>query len=118
MSSIFEAIGGLPALEVAVERFYERVTADPELASFFVGMDLHKLKYHQIAFLGQALGGPIRFNGRTMQRAHAHLRIEQRRGCAPSRWDASGTRCSRCPRISDRRSDRAVGISGGQRISA
>src|SRR6185436_11702465 len=38
MNSIYDAIGGQAALEAAVERFYERVTADPELASFFVGM--------------------------------------------------------------------------------
>jgi hemoglobin len=54
------------------------VTADPELAYFFVDMDLRKLKAHQIAFLGQALGGPLHYTGVGMQRAHAHLSIEQR----------------------------------------
>ena len=77
MDNIYEAIGGAPALEAAVQRFYERVTADPQLASFFQGLDMRKLKVHQIAFLGQALGGPARYNGAGMQRAHAHLPIEQ-----------------------------------------
>ena len=45
---------------------------------FFSDMDLRKLKLHQVAFLGQAIGGPMRYNGAGMQRAHAHLRIEQR----------------------------------------
>jgi hemoglobin len=78
MNNVYDAIGGQGALEAAVERFYERVTADPLLASFFEGMDLRKLKVHQVAFLGQAIGGPIRYNGKGMQQAHGHLRIEQR----------------------------------------
>jgi hemoglobin len=78
MENIYDAIGGQAALEAAVLRFYERVTADPELAYFFVDMDLRKLKAHQIAFLGQALGGPLHYTGAGMQRAHAHLSIEQR----------------------------------------
>jgi hemoglobin len=78
MNNIYDAIGGQAALEAAVQRFYDRVTADAELASFFEGMDLRKLNTHQIAFLGQAIGGPMRYNGSGMQRAHAHMRIEQR----------------------------------------
>jgi hemoglobin len=78
MKNIYEAIGGEAALEAAVQRFYERVTADPSLTSFFQGTDLRRLRSHQIAFLGQALGGPTRYEGQGMQRAHQHLRIEQR----------------------------------------
>ena len=77
MQSIYDAIGGEAALKAVVERFYERATADPLLAPIFHGMDLRRLKIHQVAFLGQAIGGPIRYNGH-IQRAHAHLRIEQR----------------------------------------
>jgi hemoglobin len=77
MENIYDAIGGQAALEAAVLRFYERVTADPELAYFFVDMDMRKLKAHQVAFLGQALGGPMHYGGAGMQRAHAHLNIEQ-----------------------------------------
>ena len=78
MNNIYEAIGGQPAVEAAVNRFYERVTVDPQLAHFFAGMDLRGLKVHQAAFLGQAIGGPQTYSGAGMQRAHAHLRIEQR----------------------------------------
>jgi hemoglobin len=77
MNDIYQAIGGHKAVEAAVQRFYERVTVDPELASFFAGMDLRKLKVHQVAFLSGILGGPVQYNGAGMQRAHAHLRIQQ-----------------------------------------
>jgi hemoglobin len=76
--SLYEEIGGQPAVEAAVNRFYERVTVDPILEHFFKNMDIRQLKVHQIAFLTQAMGGPERYNGAAMDRAHAHLRIEQR----------------------------------------
>jgi hemoglobin len=78
MKNIYEATGGQAAVETAVDRFYERVTVDPVLAHFFVNLDLRKLKIHQIAFLGQAIGGPANYSGAGMQKAHAHLKIEQR----------------------------------------
>jgi hemoglobin len=78
MDSLFDAIGGLPALEVAVQRFCERVRTDVAVAEFFVWMDLHHQKSHLLAYLGQALGGPTRYTGETMRRAHAHVWIEQR----------------------------------------
>jgi hemoglobin len=40
-------------------------------------MDLHKIKGHLVAFLGHAVGGPVRYTGSTMRRAHGHLHIEQ-----------------------------------------
>ena len=38
--SIYEQIGGPDAVAAAVERFYQRVLADPDLAPFFAGTDL------------------------------------------------------------------------------
>ena len=78
MDSLYDAIGGLPALEVAVQQFSDRVARDPELASLFVAMDLHKLKCHLIVCLAEAIGGPIRYTGSTMRCVHAHLHNEQR----------------------------------------
>ena len=76
--SLYERVGGEAAVNVAVERFYVRVLADPILASFFRDIDMSRLKSHQFAFLSQALGGPQRYTGAAMSRAHSRLRIEQR----------------------------------------
>lgn len=78
MDSIYEAIGGAAALDAAVRRFYERVTADPLLAPFFRGVDLEHLRKAQAAFLGQALEGPVNYSGSGAHKAHTRLRIEQR----------------------------------------
>ena len=76
--TLFERIGGAPAVEVAVDKFYVRVLGDPQLAHFFQKTDLAHLKRHQFAFLSQVMGGPKSYSGQTMAKAHAHLRIEER----------------------------------------
>ena len=40
---LLEKIGGPAALEAAVEIFYEKIVADPNLAKFFDGVDMDKL---------------------------------------------------------------------------
>lgn len=76
--TLYDRLGGEAAIAAAVERFYGRVLADPLLASFFEGIEMPRLKRHQFAFLSQALGGPNRYSGTSISRAHAHLPIQQR----------------------------------------
>ena len=68
--SIYETLGGQPAVEAAVDRFYARVLADPLLAPFFADTDLERLAAHQRAFLAMALRGPDQYHGRSMRAAH------------------------------------------------
>lgn len=75
--SDFEAIGGEVAVKEAVERFYARVFDDEQLAPYFVGVDQRKLKQHQATLVAQLLGGPQRYDGRTLGEAHAHLGVTQ-----------------------------------------
>ncbi|HLH44240.1 MAG TPA: group 1 truncated hemoglobin [Bryobacteraceae bacterium] len=76
--TLYDQIGGEPAVRAAVEQFYARLLADPMIGPFFENTDRTRLKAHQFAFLSQALGGPQRYSGAAMSRAHARLRIEQR----------------------------------------
>jgi hemoglobin len=54
--SIYDSIGGVPAVRAAVDDFYSRVLADMRLAPFFAGTDLERLKAHQRAFIAAANG--------------------------------------------------------------
>ncbi|HLU56935.1 MAG TPA: group 1 truncated hemoglobin [Pseudonocardia sp.] len=73
--SIYDSIGGAAAVAAAVDLFYERVLADPDLAGYFTGVDIAKLKSHQRSFIAAAIGGPEVFSGRSMKDAHAHLNV-------------------------------------------
>lgn len=73
--TIFASIGGGPAVNVAVEKFYERVLSDPELVHFFADVHVDQLKSHQRAFMAAAFGGPEVYRGRDMANAHAGLGI-------------------------------------------
>lgn len=73
--TLYDAIGGRGALKAAVDRFFERLLADPELAPFFPGRvdDVHRR--FVVTLLGEALGGPERYRGPDLATAHAGLRI-------------------------------------------
>lgn len=58
MTSIHVQIGGHEALEAVVAAFYGRVLADDELAGFFTGTNMARLKGKQVEFFAAALGGP------------------------------------------------------------
>jgi hemoglobin len=73
-TSMYDRIGGGPALREAVDRFYRRLLDDPELAGFFPE-DLTNLKRHQAALLAQVLGGPQAYEGRDLAEAHRALAI-------------------------------------------
>ena len=73
--TLFERLGGLVSIDVAVDQLYGRIQGDPELAPFFDHVDLRRQRSHQKAFLAMALGGPRSYRGRGMAEAHRHLRI-------------------------------------------
>lgn len=68
--SIYEQIGGAEAIEAVVADFYVRVLADDELAGFFTGTNMARLKGKQAEFFGAALGGPEPYTGAPMRQVH------------------------------------------------
>ncbi|MEG8177914.1 group 1 truncated hemoglobin [Nocardia terpenica] len=68
--TIYDAIGGQPALESVVEDFYVRVLADEQLAGFFTGTNMSRLKGRQVEFFAAALGGPEPYTGAPMKQVH------------------------------------------------
>lgn len=73
-ATMYERVGGAPAIREAVERFYRRVLEDPDLVGYFPP-DLTGLKAHQAALLTQVLGGPSAYAGRDLGAAHTGLNI-------------------------------------------
>lgn len=75
-STIYEEIGGAPAVTAVVDAFYLRLVDDAELAPYFAGKDMTRLKAHQRALVTVALGGASEeYTGRMMHPAHEGLGI-------------------------------------------
>jgi hemoglobin len=73
--SLYYAIGGRRSLVAAVQGFYGRLFADPEIAPFFPHGVTAQHKAYLVTVLGEALGGPERYRGPDLAKAHAHLSI-------------------------------------------
>lgn len=71
--SLFDRIGGAPAVEAAVDVFYRRVLSDDHISSFFDDVDMDAQRAKQKAFLTMAFGGPNEYSGRDLRSAHARL---------------------------------------------
>ncbi|KZS65350.1 group I truncated hemoglobin [Mycobacterium ostraviense] len=68
--TIYDQIGGYQAIEVVIEDFYARVLADDQLAGFFTGTNMSRLKGKQTEFFAAALGGPEPYTGVPMKQVH------------------------------------------------
>jgi hemoglobin len=61
------------AIELAVEKFYDRNLADDRINHFFVDTDLEKLRRHQFNFLRYAFSeGRIQYRGESIKAAHSN----------------------------------------------
>ena len=75
-TSIYDEMGGAPAVDAVVDAFYDRLIADEDLLRYFAGRDIDRLKAHQRALITVALGGtPEEYSGRMMHPAHVGLAI-------------------------------------------
>ena len=74
-TSLYHAIGGRGALVAAVDDFYVRMLADPQLAPFFPGGVGPRHRAYLSTVLGEALGGPERYRGPDLAQAHRGLGI-------------------------------------------
>ena len=71
--SLYEQLGGAPAVETAVDVFYRKVLSDDRVSSFFDDVDMDRQIAKQKAFLTMVFGGPVAYSGSDMRCGHAHL---------------------------------------------
>jgi hemoglobin len=86
MSTLYDKLGGAAAVDLAVEKFYEKVLADERVQHFFAHTDMEQQKQHQKAFMTYAFGGAQHWNGRPMRDAHKELVAEM--GLTDHHFDA------------------------------
>jgi hemoglobin len=86
MQSLFEKLGGISAVDTAVDLFYDKVLSDERIKHFFAHTDMARQRAHQKAFLTVAFGGPNAYEGRDMRAGHARLVSEM--GLSDIHFDA------------------------------
>lgn len=75
-STLYEQLGGQEGIGRVVERFYEKVLADPRINGFFAHTDMKKQIRHQTLFISWATGGPNQYTGKSMAKAHEGMHLQ------------------------------------------
>ena len=73
--SLYERLGGKPAITAVVDDFVGRVAADPRINGRFATTDIPRLKMLLVEQICQASGGPCTYTGRSMKATHAGMGV-------------------------------------------
>lgn len=73
--SLYDRLGGKPAITAVVDDFVGRVAADNRINGKFANADIPRLKMMLVDQICQASGGPCTYTGRDMKTAHAGMGI-------------------------------------------
>ncbi len=71
--SLYDRLGGLPAITAVVEEFVTRTTTDARIKDRFFNTDADNLKKLLTEFVCMATGGPCKYSGRDMTSSHAGM---------------------------------------------
>jgi len=74
-ATLYDRLGGEPAVGAVVNEFYDRVLADERVAHHFDDVDMADQRSHQTKFLSAVTGGPMTYEGDDMETAHEGLAI-------------------------------------------
>jgi len=73
--SLYDRLGGQPAITAVVDDFVGNVAADARINAFFAHTDIPRLKHLLVEQICQASGGPCVYEGRDMKTTHAGMNI-------------------------------------------
>ena len=71
--SLYDRLGGRPAVQAAVDLFYQKVLDDPRISRFFENIDMERQRAKQVAFMTFAFGGAPNYSGQSMRKSHEKL---------------------------------------------
>ena len=74
-ASLYDRLGGKPAITAVVDEFIAGVAADARINRFFAKTDIPKLKRLRVEQICEAAGGPCKYSGRDMKSSHEGLGI-------------------------------------------
>jgi hemoglobin len=74
-ASLYDRLGGKPAIEAVVGQFLQNVVADDRINGFFANVDAADLQMKLVDQICEASGGPCNYTGRDMATTHKGLGI-------------------------------------------
>ncbi|MCG8557828.1 MAG: group 1 truncated hemoglobin [Proteobacteria bacterium] len=69
--TLYEQLGGETALRAIIGEFIDAVFDDPMIGFFFRSADKKRIKMLELQHASELLGGPHRYRGRPLDKAHA-----------------------------------------------
>jgi hemoglobin len=76
-NSLFARIGGMPAVNAAVDTFYQKVLQDERISHFFKHIDMERQSGKLKVFLAFAFGAPMKYDGRSLRESHRHMQLTE-----------------------------------------
>ena len=73
--SLYERLGGKPAITAVVDDFVGNVAADDRINGFFAKTNIPRLKQRLVEQICQGSGGPCQYKGRSMKAAHRGMGV-------------------------------------------
>ena len=73
--SLYDRLGGKPAITAVVDEFVGNVAKDPRINGRFATTDIPRLKGHLVDQVCSASGGPCTYSGRDMKTTHMGMGI-------------------------------------------
>jgi hemoglobin len=74
-ASLYQRLGGYPAITAVVDDFVGNVAADKRINRFFARTDIPRLKVNLVNQICAGTGGPCIYTGRDMKSAHAGMGV-------------------------------------------
>ena len=74
-ASLYDRLGGKPAIQAVVDDFIGNVAADPRINGRFAGANIVKLKTNLVDQVCEASGGPCKYTGQSMKAVHTGMKI-------------------------------------------
>jgi hemoglobin len=73
--SLYERLGGLDAIKAVIGEFAARVLADERVNKKFTRTNAPRLTLHLVEQVCAATGGPCRYTGNNMKKAHKNMKV-------------------------------------------
>jgi hemoglobin len=73
VATLYDELGGAPAVAATVEVFYRKMLMDDRVAHSFEDVEMERQVAKQQGFLTMVFGGPNHYTGKSMREGHRRL---------------------------------------------